>query len=108
MDSVEEFQDNYYFFVHHITSNKKQLETLETIYVVMDAVKSLIKLIEENRSNEVDPASINNLVHFSKVYINTITIPDKITPKKQVIMELIRSIEKLDTILNSEKISQKR
>lgn len=109
LDSVENFLDNYYFFAKNIhTGNKKKFESINMLYTVMDAIKALMVVIEENRLNEIDSSTINNLVHFSKVYINTIPIPDKPTPKKQVIMELMMNMEKLDTLLNNQEISPKR
>ena len=109
LDSVEIFLDKYYFFAKNIhTGNKKKFESIDMIYIVMDAIKALMVVIEENKLNEIDSSTINNLIHFSKVYINTIPIPDELTPKKKAIMEIIMNMEKLDTLLNNQEISPKR
>lgn len=109
LDSVEDFLNKYYLFAKNIhTGNKKKFESIDMIYTVMDAIKALMVVIEENKLNEIDSSTINNLIHFSKVYINTISIPDELTPKKKAIMELMMNMEKLDTLLNNQEISPKR
>ena len=61
LDSVEIFLDKYYFFAKNIhTGNKKKFESIDMIYIVMEAIKALIVVIEENRLSEIDTSTLNN------------------------------------------------
>lgn len=109
LDSVENFLDKYYFFAKNIhTGNKKKFESINMIYIVMEAIKALIVVIEENRLSEIDTSTLNNLIHFSKVYVDTVSPLTTSNAKKTVILELTKEIEKLETLLNNQEISPKR
>ena len=109
MNTVTDFLNKYGCFDKNITTgNKKKFESIEMAYIVNDALKALIKLINENKTSEVDETIINNLIHFSKVYINTVSIPDNLTPKKKVIIELKYTMEQLDQLLLNKENNKKR
>ena len=63
---------------------------------------------DENRLSEIDTSTLNNLIHFSKVYVDTVSPLTTSNAKKTVILELTKEIEKLETLLNNQEISPKR
>ena len=108
-NSIEHFLNKYDRFTKNIvTGNKKKFESIEMAYIVNDAIIALIDLINVNKVEEIDQSIINNLIHFSKVYLNTISIPDNLTPKKKVIVELQINMEKLDNLQKNKENELKR
>lgn len=109
MNTVIDFLTKYDRFTKNITTgNKKRFESIEMVYIVNEAIVALINLINENKTSEVDESIINNLVHFSQVYLETITLPGSLTPKKKALDELQISMNNLANLLKAKEITPKR
>lgn len=101
-DSVIDFLNKYNDFTKVITLGKTKLDSIASMYTIDHAINSLIKVVEEKRINEIDSSIINNLIHFTHVYFTIITIPQKETSKRKVLIRLVENLEKLENVLELE------
>ena len=105
-DIVINFLNKYNSFTKVIaTANKKKFDSIDSIYTVNSAIKSLIEIIEQNRIDEIDLDIINNLIHFAEEYLKIIKISSY---KEKITSELKNNLQKVRILLEKRAKSLQR